>query len=137
MGNSKDTGDETEAIAIYSLIASGYSVSIPFGDNDKYDLIVENGNRLFRVQCKTAWQNKPNTIRFNTHTQTKQEGEYHEETYHDKIDAFLVRYPPKEDLLWIGVEAANEQKMELRYESEIDHPSINWVSDYQFEGNIP
>lgn len=137
MGNSKKTGDETEAIAIARLISNGYSVAIPFGDNDKYDLVVDDRKSLYRVQCKTAWRNKAQTIRFNTHSQTTRDGEYYEQTYHDKIDAFLVRHPDADDLYWIWVDEATEQKMELRFEASIEHPSINWAADYEFDGNIP
>jgi len=27
--------------------------------------------------------------------------------------------------------------MELRFDAEIDHPSINWAEDYEFKGDIP
>jgi ABC-type Fe3+/spermidine/putrescine transport system ATPase subunit len=135
--NSKDRGDETEARAIREFVSSGHSVSIPFGDNDKYDVVVDNGQSLYRVQCKTAWKNKPETIRFNTHSQTTRNGEYHERTYQGDIDAFLVRHPETEQLYWIGVEDATEQKMELRFDAAIDHPSINWAEDYEFDGEIP
>ncbi|QCS44025.1 group I intron-associated PD-(D/E)XK endonuclease [Natrinema versiforme] len=137
MRNSKAVGDETEARAISELIASGYSVSIPFGDNDKYDLIVDDGTDLYRIQCKTGWSNKPETLRFNTHSQTTKDGTYHEETYHGLIDAFLVYYPENEQFYWIRAADATGQKMELRFESEIDHPSINWAMDYEFDGCIP
>ena len=137
MPNSKDRGDETEAAIIHYLVAKGYSVSIPFGDNDKYDIIVDSGERLYRVQCKTAWQNKDATIRFNTHSQTTRDGEYHENTYHGEIDAFVVRYPETETIYWIPISEATEQKMELRFSAEIDHPSINWAEDYEFENSIP
>ena len=137
MGNTKDTGDETEASVIHELIANGYSVSIPFGDNDKYDLIVDDGETLHRVQCKTAWQNKESTIRFNTHSQTTADGDYHEETYQAEIDAFAIRYPATEKLYWVDIAEATEQKMELRFEASIDHPSINWASNYEFTGELP
>jgi hypothetical protein len=135
--NTKDRGDETEVRIIYELVSRGYSVSLPFGDNDKYDLVVDDGDSLHRVQCKTAWNNKPDTMRFNTHSQTTQEGEYHENSYHGEIDAFAVRYPVNEKLYWIGIDEATEQKMELRFEAEIEHPSINWAVDYEFDGRIP
>lgn len=41
--NSKATGDETEAAGIHRLVATGYTESVPFGDNDKYDLVVDDG----------------------------------------------------------------------------------------------
>ena len=135
--NSKDKGDETEAAVIHRLVSAGYSVSVPFGDNEKYDLVVDDVGDLYRVQCKTAWQNKDQTIRFNTHSQTTRNGNYHEETYHGEVDAFIVRYPETETLYWIGIEDATTQKMELRFDAQIDHPSINWAVDYEFDGTIP
>lgn len=68
MPSPKDTGDETEAKIIAALVSCGYTVSVPFGDNSKYDLITDDGDQLRRIQCKTAWQNKAETIRFNTHS---------------------------------------------------------------------
>ncbi|WP_225935318.1 group I intron-associated PD-(D/E)XK endonuclease [Halobaculum magnesiiphilum] len=135
--NTKQVGDETEADALRTLISNGYNVSIPFGDNDAYDLVVDNGDRLFRVQCKTAWQNKAETIRFNTHSQTTRDGEYHETTYGGSVDAFLVRYPETGTFYWIRVDDATSQKMELRFSADIDHPAINWAEEYEFDGAIP
>ena len=137
MTNTKDRGDETEARIIREFVANGYSVSVPFGDNDRYDLIIDDEGELYRIQCKTAWQNKDETIRFNTHTQTTKEGEYHEDTYHGKIDAFAVHYPGSGDVYWVDIHDATRQKMELRFEANIDHPSINWAHDYEFTGTIP
>ena len=137
MGATKSKGDKSEARVIHELLAAGHSVSIPFGDNDKYDLIVDDGSDLYRVQCKTAWSNKERTIRFNTHSQTTANGQYHEQTYQDRIDAFLVRYPPNETLYWIDITEATTQKMELRFDADIDHPSINWAEEYEFDGTIP
>lgn len=137
MRNSKAVGDETESKALSTLIECGYSVSIPFGDNDGYDLVVDDGDTLYRIQCKTAWSNKDETIRFNTHSQTTKDGAYHERTYHGDIDAFLVYYPTNGRFYWIDSADATEQKMELRFDSEIDHPSINWAEAYEFDGTIP
>ncbi|ELY56683.1 group I intron-associated PD-(D/E)XK endonuclease [Natronolimnohabitans innermongolicus] len=137
MSNSKETGDRTESKALTRLIECGYSVSIPFGDNDKYDLIVDDEAALYRLQCKTAWSNKEQTIRFNTHSQTTRGGDYYEQTYRGATDAFFVYYPGNERFYWIDAAVATEQKMELRFESEIDHPAINWAETYEFTGTIP
>jgi hypothetical protein len=136
MGNSKAKGDRTEAAAMQRFIDAGFSVSIPFGDNDKYDLVVDDGERLYRVQCKTAWEMEKGTIRFNTHSQTTKDGEYHEQTYDGEVDAFLIRYPAEETLYWVPVEEATQQKMELRFEAQIDHPSINWAEEFELENRV-
>ena len=137
MRNSKEIGDRSESKAVSVLIEHGYSVSIPFGDNDKYDLIADDGETLYRLQCKTAWSNKDQTIRFNTHSQTTRDGAYHEQTYQGDIDAFLVYYPGNGRFYCIDAADATTQKMELRFDGEIDHPSINWAGAYEFDGTIP
>ena len=137
MASTKALGDETESRVLHELVSAGYTVSIPFGDNDGYDLVVDDGDELYRIQCKTAWRNKDETIRFNTHSQTTKDGAYHERTYDGAIDAFLVRHPRTESLYWIDIDEASTQKMELRFDAEIDHPSINWADDYVFDGEIP
>ena len=137
MPNTKDRGDETEARIIYEFVSNGYSVSLPFGDNDRYDLVLDDDGELYRIQCKTAWRNKEETIRFNTHTQTTRGGEYREETYYGEIDAFAVHYPGNGNVYWVDIDDATGQKMELRFDASIDHPSINWAREYEFTGTIP
>lgn len=136
MANSKDTGDATEALVIQRMVDAGYSVSIPFGDNDPYDLIVDTGDELYRIQCKTAWMDSEDRMRFNSHSQTTADGEYTEESYGDGIDAFVVKCPKNGDLYWIDVDEASGCKTTLRFDSDIDHPSIRWAEDHRFDGEI-
>jgi hypothetical protein len=137
MPNSKQKGEETEARLVHELISSGHSVSTPFGDNEECDIVVDDGTDLHQVQCKTGWETEKGTVRFDTHSQTTRAGEYYASTYHGEIDAFLVWFPPTESLFWIDIKEATSQKMELRFDADIDHPSINWAGDYEFDGTIP
>ena len=52
--NSKKQGDigMCYAMAYYSKL--GWTVSIPITDSQDYDLVVDNGTRLFKVQVKTT-----------------------------------------------------------------------------------
>ena len=135
--NSKATGDATESMAIHELVCRGYLVSVPFGDNSKYDLVVDDEGTLYRVQCKTAWRTTRNTIRFNTHSQTTRDGQYHESTYDGEIDAFVVRFPETETLYWVDIEDAADKKTSLRFEAKIDHPAINWADDFELGDELP
>lgn len=54
MANSKTVGDVSEAKVLARFIELDWSVSIPFGDNQRYDLILDRGLGLERVQVKTA-----------------------------------------------------------------------------------
>ena len=37
-----------------ALEQAGYAISMPFGENTRYDLIIDDGASLSRVQCKTG-----------------------------------------------------------------------------------
>jgi len=47
-------GDLGEARAIYELTKKGYTISTPLTDSDKYDLIIDDGTTLSKVQVKTS-----------------------------------------------------------------------------------
>lgn len=49
--NTKATGTVAELLVITDLLKRGYSVSVPVGDNARYDLIVD-ADILLRVQVK-------------------------------------------------------------------------------------
>lgn len=52
--NSKQIGNLTELQCAARLYEIGCSVSLPFGDSDKYDLIIDYKDNLYKVQCKHA-----------------------------------------------------------------------------------
>ena len=52
--NSKAIGDLSEVMVIAALVRHGYLVSIPFGENHRYDVIADDGKQLLRIQVKTG-----------------------------------------------------------------------------------
>ncbi|HEY4433318.1 MAG TPA: group I intron-associated PD-(D/E)XK endonuclease, partial [Candidatus Cybelea sp.] len=52
--NTKAVGDLSEAVVLAELIQAGYKVSLPFGEGQRYDLILDNEGVLSRVQVKTG-----------------------------------------------------------------------------------
>jgi hypothetical protein len=50
----KEIGDRSTLAAMLGLKAAGYAILIPFGENTRYDLVVDDGTSLARVQCKTG-----------------------------------------------------------------------------------
>ena len=57
--NPRQQGDIGEASAIQWLTSRGIPVAIPFGHSPDWDLIVEYGSRLARVQVKTCTRRTP------------------------------------------------------------------------------
>ncbi len=56
--NTKLIGQITETRFIFEATRSGHVVSQPFGDNSKYDFILDMNDELYKVQCKTLRKTK-------------------------------------------------------------------------------
>ncbi|PYV58682.1 MAG: hypothetical protein DMG91_03215 [Acidobacteria bacterium] len=50
--NTKRTGELSEAAFLHKAVAEGFGVAKPWGDSERYDFILDNGDRLLRVQVK-------------------------------------------------------------------------------------
>jgi hypothetical protein len=72
----------------------GFVVSEPFGENARYDLVVDDGETLARVQCKTG-RLRLGAVRFATcssYGHHRNPGESRR-TYDGQIDYFAVYCP--------------------------------------------
>lgn len=65
--DTKSVGDLSELIVALELARAGYSVSMPLGENQRYDLIIDDGDKLSRVQVKTG-RLRRGAILFNTYS---------------------------------------------------------------------
>src|SRR5262245_64116192 len=54
MRDTSSIGNKSEAIVLAALVHAGYSPLLPFGGGGPYDLVVDDGSRFLRVQCKTG-----------------------------------------------------------------------------------
>lgn len=59
-------GITTELICMQKFIELGYIVSVPYGNNSRYDLLVDNGKTIWKVQCKTANLNQNGSYTIQT-----------------------------------------------------------------------
>lgn len=51
--HAKEKGIQSEAMVIAAFVCNGYTVSLPYGDNARYDLLVDKDSVISRVQIKT------------------------------------------------------------------------------------
>lgn len=54
MDHPKDKGDRTTLAVMLALREAGFAVLTPFGENTRYDLVIDDGDKLSRIQCKTG-----------------------------------------------------------------------------------
>ena len=65
MEHPKDIGDRTTLAVMLALSDAGYQIAVPFGENTRYDLVLDDGATLRRVQCKTGRLRK-GAVEFST-----------------------------------------------------------------------
>jgi hypothetical protein len=71
MAPTKRKGDLAELKIACDLIEKGYRVAIPFGEDCDYDLILDRGGKLERVQAKyTESDRKVISVRCRSHSLT-------------------------------------------------------------------
>ena len=63
--DSKKKGNLTELQCMSAFMACGCGVSIPFGDNSKYDFIADVDGKLLKIQVKTASEKTDGSIKFS------------------------------------------------------------------------
>src|ERR687888_2551046 len=64
---SKRKSNACEARVLYVLARAGLDVLVPWGDNARYDLVVDIGRRFLRIQCKTGRVTNNGCVRFRTY----------------------------------------------------------------------
>jgi hypothetical protein len=95
-GTPKAVGDRSELEVMGALIRNGYRIALPFGENHRYDLIADDGDRLFRVQVKTG-RPRNGAIRMScssSHGHRRKRGEPTMRSYRGQVD-FLAVYCPE------------------------------------------
>ena len=87
--NNKSKGQISEARALYEFQKYGIPVCIPWGDNERYDLIAEFDNKFNRIQIKTCNEEQNGSIVCYTRSSTNHTTNKGLTDYIGQIDYFV------------------------------------------------
>jgi hypothetical protein len=142
MEHPKDVGDRTTLAIMLALHESGYQVSTPFGENTRYDLVLDDGARLLRLQCKSG-RMRLGAVEFATassyaHHPNEKRTQRH---YRGQIDAFAVYCRETRGVYLIPIEELpldraylrvlqpqNGQRKRVRFAAEYEIGTVSWAS---------
>ena len=130
--DSKKKGNLTEMQCMSAFMAENCGVSIPFGDNSKYDFIADIDGRLFKIQVKTASisKNTENAIKFScrsTHINCK--GVQNVRYTKDDIDYFATYYNGQCYLVPV-TECSVEKTLRFEPPKSGQQNKINYACEY-------
>ncbi len=138
--HTKQVGDISEVHVLAAFVAAGISVSIPWGENQRYDLVAEAADgRLLKVQCKTA-QLIDDGAKLNIPLKSVnywKDDESAVRTYEGQVDLIAAWSPDTKKIYLISPEAGTAVYLRLKPTKNNIKKNVRWASEYEFDGTLP
>lgn len=128
---TKQIGNIGEAATINKFVQLGIPVYIPFGDNEKADIVADFNGKLNKIQIKAS--NKVDEdkgiVKFDLTSSTKRHTGYNKHKYtNDEIDYFICYSIPRDTIYIVPVEGQTE--ITIRYKMDGGRSQSNNESDF-------
>jgi hypothetical protein len=131
--DTKSIGDISELRVASALAELGYAVSKPLGENQRYDLIVDDGERLQRVQVKTG-RIRNGVIIFNCcSTHGHRRNSLQTRPYTGQIELLAVYCPENQKVYLLREADLTRSKIQLRLIPTRNNmvKTIRWARDFE------
>jgi hypothetical protein len=129
--NTKKIGDHSEMQVILALTNLGIDVSLPFGENHRYDLIADDGMTIARIQVKTGRVRGDVILYKCASTHAHRGGTAR--AYFGEID-YLAVYCPETGKVYLlpeGELTATSAHLRLAPPKNNMRKTIRWAADYE------
>lgn len=130
--NPKAIGEISEGVILAALLKRGKRVLLPFGNNQRYDMVIDDDGEFIRAQVKTGWVAK-GCVKFMTCSTNGFKATHAE--YTNEADLFMVYCPVNEKIYSIPVADCPSRMASLRLEPTRGGPksTIRWAHDHEFQ----
>ena len=129
--NPKAVGERTEGQILAAFLRAGKVVLTPFGDSQRYDLVIDEDGKFTRVQCKTG-KIVNGCVRFPTCSNNWNNGT--RKNYRGQVEIFAVYVPQNGKIYTVPVDAVGIKGCNLRLEptKNRQEKDVRWAKDYEF-----
>ena len=115
--NSKMIGNIGEAQVLAEFVSCGIPVYIPFGDNEKADLIAEFNGKLNKIQVKTSVKTENGSYIFSLQTSSLHRKNGQKRSYtKEEIDYFALYNLERQKVLLIPVDDNPPKTITVRFQ---------------------
>lgn len=136
MKNSNYYGNLAELQVITRFYELGYTVSTPFGQDNRYDMILDKNGKLYRLQCKHAnpHKNENGIIDFIMIRTTRQESHSNKRIKYSEEDCdyFVTYYEGKNYLIPVN-QCSNSKTLRILKPKNGQTKDINFLKDFEDE----
>ena len=130
--NTKAVGNVSEAYCTARFLELGWRVYLPFGDNERCDLLIERSPNVFeKVQVKTA-RLKNGYIESKVCSSYRHRGRKVKD-YRGEVDWIALYCADIRKVFLVKPESAPSFSIQLRLESPANNQTknIRWAKDYE------
>ena len=128
--NTKSIGNIGEAKVLAKFVELGISIYLPFGDNEKADLIADFGGKLNKIQIKTSIKAEDGKMKFDLTSSTVHRKNGNRHIYNSQeIDYFACYNITRQCILLFKVNEVPNTTITIRYEK----PKNNQTTGIRFE----
>jgi hypothetical protein len=136
--DTKGIGTVSELMVMAALVRDGYRLLIPYGDNARYDVVIEDkSGELSRVQIKTG-RFEHGAIEFNCYSSHSHRGGTSTRVYGGEIEFFGV-YCPQLDRCYLVPASEFNTHGNLRVEPPRNGQlrRVRWAAKYLLGEDAP
>lgn len=134
---SKEKGNIGEAVILAEFVKRGIQVSIPYGDNARYDLIAEFNEKLNKIQIKYCDQlTENNSVICPCASSTNHTTNKHYSTYENDVDYMCFYFPTWNKSMIIPINEIGDKKsitVRLEPTKNNQQEKTHLVDDYSFD----
>ena len=130
---TKEQGIIGQAKVLSEFESLGVNVSIPFGDNLPYDLIIDVKGKLYKVQVKTSSQTKDGKTDFGIKKNRINTKESYISYYNqNEVDYYALYAILRDKIFLVPFEEAGSSDITIRYELQKNNQlgKIKMEEDY-------
>jgi PD-(D/E)XK endonuclease len=129
-------GNRSEGLVLCAYLDAGFTVSLPFGTGASYDLVVDAGTRLLKIQVKTAWVSN-GCILYKSQRRQPGTGLTRRAYKSGEVDYFAAYCPATEIIYVVPAEKHGvEGRLRLNPVRNGQAKLIRWAADYTWERHI-
>jgi hypothetical protein len=134
--NSKTKGNISEAKTLFEFQKRNIPVCLPWGDNERYDMIAEFNGKLNRIQVKTANEEVNGSIKCYCRSSKNHTTNKSLDTYEKDVDYFVFYNQIRDIIALVPIEEIGSCKViSLRVEPTKSGQlkGIRFFEDYSFD----
>ena len=129
--DTKRIGDISEMKVIAAFTERGFQVLLPFGENHRYDLVVDDGENLLRIQVKTG-RVRDGVIKYSCSSSHAHRGRA-TRPYFGEIDYLAMYCPETEKVYLLPEKELTATKAHLRLSPPRNNmvQGVRWAAEYE------